>query len=142
MSELDKTIKIRAYSADATNDHSQNKAKDEQKTTQEPSRRTAQPEEEQSRFIEFARVIEQLGKSLKEEQTKSADLARKLGTLEEEQAKSAKLARRVGELEEEQKKSLESSRKAAEMEAQIKELAETLEKISSIAAMATRKKAG
>lgn len=133
MSDMDKTIKIRAFSPDAKNDISQNKPKEDQKTTLEFARPAAPVEEEPSKFVEFAKVIEQLGKSLKDEQAKSAELTRKLGTLEAEQAKSAKLEKQVSELEEDQKKSLESSRKMAELESQIKELAEALEKIANIA---------
>ncbi len=140
MSDLDKTIKIRAYSGGEPNDNSQNKPKEDPKTSTELLIKTPKSEEDQSKFVEFAKVIEQLGRSLKEEQSKSAELTKKLGTLEEVQTQSARLARRVSELEEEQKKSLETSRKTAELEARIKELAEALEKISSIAAAAAQKK--
>jgi predicted RNase H-like nuclease (RuvC/YqgF family) len=141
MSDLEKTIKIRAFSSNAMNDLSQNKPAEEDQSSLTFTKPTAPAEGEPSKFIEFAKVIEQLGKSLKEEQSKSAELTKKLGTLEEEQAKSAKLAQRVSELEEEQRKSLESAKKLAETEAQIKELSEALGKIANIAA-ATAKKPG
>lgn len=140
MSDLDKTIKIRAFSPNAMNDISPGKPAEEAKSTLEFSKPAAPIEEEPSKFVEFAKVIEQLGRSLRDEQTKSAELSKKLGTLEEEQAKSAKLAKRVSELEEEQKKSLESSKKMADLETQIKELAEALGKISNIATAATNLK--
>ncbi len=142
MSDLEKTIKIRAFSPNAMNDISQNKPAEESKPTLEFTKPGAPVEGEPSKFIEFAKVIEQLGKSLKDEQGKSAELAKKLATLEEEQAKSAKLAQRINELEEEQKKSLEAAKKSVELEAQLKAMAETLDKISQMAVDAMRKKAG
>jgi hypothetical protein len=140
MSDLEKTIKIRAFSSNAMNDISQNKPAEESKPPLEFTKPGAPAEGEPSKFIEFAKVIEQLGKSLKDEQLKSAELTRKLGTLEEEQAKSARLAQRVSELEEELKKSLESAKKTAELEAQVKELTETLGKIANMASVATTPK--
>jgi hypothetical protein len=142
MSDLEKTIKIRAFSSNAMNDISQNKPAEESKSPLEFAKPGAPVVEEPSKFIEFAKVIEQLGKSLKDEQVKSADLTKKLATLEEEQAKSAKLAQRVSELEEEQKKSMEAAKKSAELEAQVKSLSEALERISLMAVEAVRKKAG
>lgn len=102
MPSFDKTIKMRAYTAEATKDIAPSDVTEDQKISQELASKTAQLEEEKNNSLENLKVIGQLRESIKQEQ-----------------AKSSELTRRVSELGAEQKNVLDSSKKATEYEAKI-----------------------
>ena len=123
---MDKTLKLRTYSGDNRSDAAQgNPAKDQnvshelEKKTAELEKKTALLEEERSKSVELLKTIVQLRESLKQEQTKSAELEakiNKLATVEENQ-----LVKKNAQLEEEKKLSLEYMRTIEQLRESIKQ---------------------
>jgi methyl-accepting chemotaxis protein len=121
MSDAEKTtIKLRAYPDKAGGDVAQSNLTEDQNNALELVKRTAQLQEEKNKSLELQMTIEQLRESLKQEQTKTAEMANMAVGLEA----------KVKELGEQETK----VKKVAELEAKVKELTEVLGKISSIAA--------
>ena len=110
MAPMEKTVKIRAYPDDAKSNASQGNLADGQNISLELAMKNAQLEEEKSRSLEHLKTIVQLRESLKQEQAKTAEMARKMA---EQDAKAKDLAA---------------------LEANVKELTEALSKIAAIAA--------
>lgn len=111
MSNADKTtIRLRAYSDQARDVVVQSNLTEEQEKSLELVKKKTQLEEEKRKSLEQLKIIEQLRESLKYEQAKTEEIAKKAAELE------VKLNAQ------------------AELEAKVKELSEVLEKISGIAA--------
>lgn len=112
MAPMEKTVKIRAYPDDAKSKASQGNLADGQNISLELAMKNAQLEEEKSRSLEHLKTIVQLRESLKQEQSKTAEVTRKMA---EQDAKAKdlaaleanELARKNAQREEEKKKSLE-----------------------------------
>lgn len=120
MSNEDKTtINVRAYSGKADDIVPQNNLTGDQNNALELVKKTAQLEEEKRKSLEHLKTIEQLRESLKQEQAKTTEMAKKMAVLE------AKVKELSG---------LETkAKKLAEMEAKVNELTGMLGKISGIA---------
>lgn len=120
MTDADETtVKISAYSGKA-GIVPQNNLTEEQNNALELVKKSAQLEDEKKKTIEHLKTIEQLQASLKQEQAKTAELAKKMAVLEAQ-------AKEIFVLEAQAKKS-------AELESKVKGLTEALGKISAIAA--------
>jgi len=112
MAPMEKTVKIRAYPDDAKSNASQGNLADGQNISLELAMKNAQLEEEKSRSLEHLKTIVQLRESLKQEQAKTAEMARKMA---EQDAKAKdlaaleanELARKNAQREEEKRKSLD-----------------------------------
>lgn len=87
MSTGDKTIKIRAFSPEAPQDLAPAKAAEEKRLAEELAKKTAQVDEEKARSLAHLNTIEQLRDSLKQEQTRSTEAAKRIADLEEKQNK-------------------------------------------------------
>lgn len=121
MSNADKTtIKVRAYSGDANNVAPRNNLTEGQNNALELVKKTAQLEEEKKKSLEHLKTIEQLQASLKQEQTNTAEMVKKIAGLEAKVKELSGLETKAKEL--------------AALEAKVKELTEVLGKISGIAA--------
>lgn len=109
---MEKTVKIRAYPDDAKSNASQGNLADDQNRSLELAMKNAQLEEEKSRSHEHLKTIVQLRESLKQEQAKTAEMARKTA---EQDAKvkdlagleANELARKNAQREEEKKRLLD-----------------------------------
>lgn len=115
---MDKTLKLRTYSGDSGDAAQASRAK-EQNVSLELEKKTALLEEERSKSVELLKTIVQLRESLRQEQTKSAELeARisKLATVEENQ-----LAKKNAQLEEEKRLSLEYMRTIEQLRESIRQ---------------------
>lgn len=112
------TIKIRAYSDDGV--VPQNTLTEAQNNAVELVKKSAQLEEEKKKALEYLKTIEQLQESLKLEQAKAAEMARKIAGLEAKVRELAALEAKEMEF--------------AALEAKVRELTEVLGKISGIAA--------
>lgn len=120
MSKPDKTtIKIRAYTYRAEGDDAQSNLSEEQNNALELSKRTAQLQEENNRVAEHLKAIGLLQESLRQEQARTAELAKTLAGLE---VQLKELAGREN-----------STAKVEELEARVRELSELLGRISDIA---------
>jgi len=84
------------------------------------ARKNAQIEEEKKKSLEHLKTIEQLKESLKQEQAKTAEMAKKMAALEAKIKELSGLEAKVKEV--------------AELDAKVKELTDMLGKISGIAA--------
>jgi DNA anti-recombination protein RmuC len=107
---MEKTVKIRAFPDVARSSSAQGNTADEKAI--ELAMKDAQIEEERSRSLEHLKTIVQLRESLKQEQAKTAEMARKADELDAKAKGTAaletnELARKSAELEEEKQKSLE-----------------------------------
>ena len=121
MSKPDQTtIKIRAYDGKAAGGDAQSNLSEEQNNALELVKKTAQLQEEKNRSLEYLKAIELLQESLRQEQARSAEMARVNAALETQLKELAAQETNV--------------KKVAELEAKIKELTEALGKISGIAA--------
>jgi methyl-accepting chemotaxis protein len=117
---MEKTVKTRAFPDGKKSAASQGNLTEAQEKSLELAKKNAQLEEAKSKLLEHLKTIEQLRESLKQEQAKTAEMAKKTDVLE---AKVKELA------------GLESNvKKVAELEAKVNELSEVLGKISGIAA--------
>lgn len=117
---MDKTVKTRAFSGDAKSAATQSNLTEAQEKSLELANKNAQLEEVKSKLLEHLKTIEQLRESLKQEQAKTAEMAKKTAMLEAKLKELAELENKV--------------KKVAELEAKVKELSEVLGKISGIAA--------
>jgi len=159
---MDKTLKLRAYSADTKSDTARGNLAKDQNASLELTKTVAQLEEEKKKSLEYLQTIEQLRESLKLEQARTAEMVKKKTELEAKIKEfsaldSSEIAKKTAQLEEEKFKSLESMkiivqlreslrleqartaemiRKSAESESKVKELTEVLGKIASAAAAA------
>ena len=121
MSKPDQTtIKIRAYVNKAEGDDVQSNLSEEQDNALELVKKTAQLQEEKNRSLEHLKAIDLLQESLRQEQARSAEMARVNAALEAQLKELAAQETNV--------------KKVAELEARIKELTGALGKISGIAA--------
>lgn len=121
MSNEDKTtIRIRPYPDKEERIVPQSNLTEEQNNALELVNKTAQIEEVKKMSFEHMKTIEQLRESLKQEQAKTADMAKKIAGLE----------CKVKELSGKESKAKEF----AELEARVRNLTDALGKISNIAA--------
>jgi methyl-accepting chemotaxis protein len=121
MSNADKTtIKLPVQPGKAVGDAAQSNLTEDQNNALELVKRTAQLQEEKNKSLELQMTIEHLRESLKQEQAKIAEMAKKTAGLEG----------KVKELSEQGT----NVKKVAELEAKVKELTDVLGKISGIAA--------
>ena len=120
MSNVDKTtMKVRAYSDNGSNVAPRNNLTEEQNNALELVKKNAQLEEEKKKTLEYQKAIGQLQESLKLEQAKTSEMAKKIAGLEAKVKESAGLEAKAKEF--------------AELEAKVKELTDVLGKISGIA---------
>ena len=120
MSNADKTtIKTRTFPEGAKPVVPQNNLTEAQEKALELAKKNALIAEEKNKLLEHLKTIEQLRESLKQEQSKAAEMAQKAVGLE---AKVKELSVQESNAE-----------KMAELEARVKELTEALGKISGIA---------
>jgi DNA repair ATPase RecN len=121
MSNVDKTtIKIRAYTDKAEPDVPQSNPAGGLNNAAELAKKSAQLDEMKGKLLEYLKTNEQLSASVKQEQAKTAEMAKKVAVLEA----------RLKELTELETK----ANKVAELEAKVKDLSDLLGKISGIAA--------
>lgn len=109
---MDKTVKIRAYTGETKSDAPHGNLTEDQNITLELAKKNFRLEEELKSSREHLNTIEQLKGSLKQEQAKSAEMAKKTAELEakirEFSAQDAnEIAKKNTQLEEEKRKSLE-----------------------------------
>lgn len=163
---MDKTLKMPAYSS-ATNDKApQDNSAGEKGKTLDLAMKDAQIEEERSRSLEHLKTIVQLRESLKQEQARSSESAKKAdefeakvkalagleagevaaknAQLDAEKSKSLEYQKIIEQLREslkqEQAKVAALSKNAGEQDAMAKELAELQEKVKEIPALEARVK--
>jgi chromosome segregation ATPase len=79
---MDKTLKLKKYSGDDTIDTSQGILGEAKKKDIELAVKEAQLEEERSKSLENLKTIVQLRENLKQEQSRTAEMAKKLSDLE------------------------------------------------------------
>lgn len=131
MSDVDKTtIKTRAYPDGTKSAAVQNNLTPDQEKSLEFVKKNARLEEENKKLLEQLATVDQLQASLRQEQAKTAETAKKIVGLESKIKELAELeakAQNTSELEAKVKK-------VAELEVKVKELTEALGKISGIAA--------
>ncbi|MGA8864967.1 MAG: hypothetical protein WBM09_10895 [Gallionella sp.] len=121
MAESDKTtIKIRAYEGKAAADDPQSNLSEEQNNALELVKKTAQLQEERKKSLEHLKAIESLQEIIKQEQARSAELAKTAASLEAQLKELSGPGSNV--------------QKIAELEARVKELSGVLSNISVIAA--------
>lgn len=156
---MDKTVKLRAYSEPSKSGVPEGDIKEDKNKSLDLAAKEAQLAEEKSKSLENLKTIVQLREYLKQEQAKTAELARKTAELEAKVNESSasvanELAKKSAQLEEEKKRSLEQLKmveqlreslrqeqaksagaadKAAKLEAKVRDLNGVLSKISSIA---------
>lgn len=112
MALMEKTVKIRAYPDDAKSNASQGDLADDQSRSLELAMKNAQIEEEKSRSHEHLKTIVQLRESLKQEQAKTAEMAKRMADQDAKVKDTAaleanELARKNAQREEEKKMSLD-----------------------------------
>ena len=121
MSDVDKTtIKTRAYTDGTKSAAPQSNLTADQEKSLEFVKKNARLEEENKKLLEQLATVDQLQASLRQEQARTAEMAKKMAGLEA----------RIKELAELESK----AQTTAELEAKVKELTEALGKISGIAA--------
>jgi len=136
---MDKTVKIRAFSDDAKSVAPQSNLTDDHNKSIELANKNAQLEEERKLSLEQLKIIEQLRESLKQEQAKMAEMAKKTAgmdanelavkdaQLEEEKSRSLENLKMIVQLREslkqEQAKTAEMAKNKAEQDAKLKDLA-------------------
>lgn len=116
---MDKTLKLRTYSADSNNNPAQGSHAKDEKNALELEKKTALLEEERSKSLDLLKTIVQLRESLKQEEARTADLEAKLNKLATEE--ESQLARKSAQLEEEKKMSLEYMRTIEQLRESIKQ---------------------
>jgi chromosome segregation ATPase len=157
---MDKTVKTFVYSKDDNSNSQKSTLADDKNNTLELASKDAQHEEVRNLSHEHLKTITHLKESLKQEQVKNSDLAKKVIDLqgklsklssveenqlakknaqfEDEKKKSSAYLKTINELMEklkiEQEKSAELEKKITFQETKAKELAEVLSTISNIAA--------
>ncbi|MDD2914889.1 MAG: hypothetical protein PHP70_06165 [Gallionella sp.] len=141
---MEKTVKIRAYSGDTKSDAAQGNAADAQNKSLELAMKDAQIEEEKSRALEHLKTIVQLRESLKQEQAKTAEMAKRMAEHDAKLKELAgldanALAKKNALLEEEQKKSLEHLQTIAQLRESLKqEQAKSPEMVNKMAVLEAR----
>ena len=134
---MDKTVKMRAFSEDGTIDVTSASLGDDQAKSPDMQKKIAQMEE---KILDQFRIIEQLRLSLKQEQDKAAELAKKSAgpdadalavkdaQLEEEKSRSLENLKTIVQLrasiKQEQEKSAEIAKQMADQDAKVRALAE------------------
>jgi hypothetical protein len=108
---MDKTVKIRAYPDDAKNNGSQSNLTKDQDKALELVNKNIQLEEERKRSLEYVKAIEQLRVGLNQEQSRTAEMAKRTVELEAKLKeltvlKANEFAKNNAQLEEEKRKSL------------------------------------
>jgi uncharacterized protein (DUF3084 family) len=114
------TVKIPAYSGKAERIVPQNTLTEAQNVALELVNKSRQLEDEKKKAAEYLKTIERLTESLKQEQAKAVEIARKLGELEAR-------AKDIAVLE-------AKAKRLAELESKVKELTEVLDRISGVPA--------
>lgn len=121
MSDTDETtVKIQSYAGAVERAAPQDNLTEEQNNALELVKRSAQLEEEKKKSLEHLQTIDRLQDSLKQEQSRNAEMAKKMAALEGQVKGIAALEAGV--------------RKSIELEARVRELSAALAKISDIAA--------
>lgn len=137
----EKTLKLRAYSDDIKNPAAPINPADEKSL--ELAMKDAQIEEERSRSLEHLKTIVQLRESLKQEQAKTADAAKKVAELEVRvkgatEQEANELAKKTAQLEEEKSRSVEYMRMIEQLRENLKQeqakVAEMADKVGAFEA--------
>ncbi|HCI14511.1 MAG: hypothetical protein A2063_08715 [Gallionellales bacterium GWA2_60_142] len=120
----EKTLKLRAYSDDIKNPAAPINPADEKSL--ELAMKDAQIEEERSRSLEHLKTIVQLRESLKQEQAKVAEAAKKVAELEVRvkgttEQEANELAKKTAQLEEEKNRSVEYMRMIEQLRENLKQ---------------------
>jgi hypothetical protein len=122
---MEKTVKIRAYPDDAKSNAPQGNLSEDQNKSLELARKNAQLEE---KSLDQLRIIEQLRESLKQEQLKLAELAKKTAGVD-----TTVLAVKDAQLEEEKSRGLENLKTIVQLRESLKlEQAKTAEMVKII----------
>jgi DNA repair ATPase RecN len=116
---MDKTLKLRTYTEAAKSTSPQSNSANEQNLTNELEKKTALLEEEREKSVELLKTIVQLRESLKQEQTRAAELDAKLNKLAD--VEENQLVKKNAQLEEEKKLSLEYMRTIEQLRDSIKQ---------------------
>ena len=155
MADMEKTLKIRAYNEEGVDTDVHDDHKREQEMSYELASKNAQLAEEKNKSLEHLKTIVQLRESNKQEQAKTAEMAKKVSELESKikalsRLETSELALKDAQLEKEKNKTQEQMKtieqqnedlnralaKLDVLEARVKDMSERLSKISSIAASA------
>lgn len=134
---MDKTVKIRPYTDDAKSAALQGSSNGDQNNSPDLARKNAMLEE---KTLDQLRIIEQLKESLKQEQVKTAEFAKrtagldanvlavKEAQLEEEKSRSLENLKTIvqlrASLKQEQENSIEIAKRMADQDAKVRSLAE------------------
>lgn len=121
---MEKTVKIRAYSDEPKAPGQAGKPVDEKSL--ELAMKDAQIEEERSRSLEHLKTIVQLRESLKQEQARTAEAAKKVAELEgrlkgSSEQEANELAKKTAQLEEEKSRSVEYMRMIEQLRESLKQ---------------------
>lgn len=119
---MDKTVKIRAYTDPASGQPVSRQKEQEL----ELAAREAQLDEERKKSLEQLKTIVQLREALKQEQTRTAELSKRVNELEaglqQISASSAnELVRKEAQLEAEMKRAVDAESKCKELQTQLKQ---------------------
>lgn len=139
---MEKTVKLRAYSEDVKNPTAPEKPVDEKSL--DLAMKDAQIEEERSRSLEHLKTIVQLRESLKQEQAKTAEIARKAAELEAKvkgstEQEANELAKKTAQLEAEKNRSIEYMRMIEQLRESLdQEQASVAEMAGKLAALEAR----
>lgn len=139
---MEKTVKLRAYSEDAKIPAAPEKPVDEKSL--DLAMKDAQIEEERSRSLEHLKTIVQLRESLKQEQAKTAEIARKAAELEarvkgSNEQEANELAKKTAQLEAEKSRSIEYMRMIEQLRESLdQEQASVAEMAGKLAALEAR----
>lgn len=113
---MDKTVKIRAYSEATTANVPQGNLTEDQNNAVELVKKSSQLEEEKQKSSEYLKTIEQLRDSLKQEQAKMAEIAKKATALN-----ANDLAIKDAQLEEEKSRTLENLKTIVQLRESLKQ---------------------
>lgn len=121
---MEKTVKIRAYADEPKTPAPAGKPVDEKAL--ELAMKDAQIEEERSRSLEHLKTIVQLRESLKQEQAKAAEAAKKVAEMEgklkgSSEQEANELAKKTAQLEEEKSRSVEYMRMIEQLRESLKQ---------------------
>jgi hypothetical protein len=127
---MERTLKLHAYSEDEKNKSPQDKQEKERNISLELEKKSMLLEEEKNKSLDLLKTIVQLRESLKQEQSRSAELdtkLTKLNSVEENQ-----LAKKNALLEEEKAKSLDYVKTIEQLKENVKQLETKLAKLNSV----------
>jgi chromosome segregation ATPase len=127
---MERTLKLRAYSDGDKNKTPQSKQEKERNIALELEKKSLLLEEEKNKSLDLLKTIVQLRESLKQEQTKTADLDNKLTKLNS--VEENQLARKNAQLEEEKSRSQEYTKTIEQLKEDIKQLESKLSKLNSV----------